>query len=160
MEEGSAVTKGPGVMPVPESETERGVALALLVMPKVALSAPAAAGVNKMLAVQVAAAARLVTQVVDETEKSAALAPAIAAGSRLTEPEVLFVMLTDCEALLEPVLTVPKDNVAGETVTLPDGPTGSVGVGGDCGVLFEPHPDKRPAKRIAAMDALKWRVEP
>jgi hypothetical protein len=82
---------------------------------------PEALGAKLTLAVQVADAARLEPQVVELIANSAALAPERDCGLRVTAPEVVFDTVMVCAALVDPVLTLPKDRVPGAAVTLPAG---------------------------------------
>lgn len=75
-----------------------------------------------MLAVQLAEAARVEPQLVEETAKSLASVPETPALLRVTEPEVPFVTVTICALLDEPVATLPKDKLVGVKVTLPEDP--------------------------------------
>lgn len=120
-EEGDAVVVDPEdeLAPEPESATLSGVALLLLVMLQVAVSLATSVGVNAIEAVQAVDAARLVLQVVYVTVKSLAFAPVIDAVLRVTELEVVLETVMVCEALLDPILTLPKDKLEGAAVTLP-----------------------------------------
>jgi hypothetical protein len=120
-EEGDAVVVDPEdeLTPVPESATFSGVALLLLVMLQAAVSLATREGVNVIEAVQVVDAARLAPQVVDVTVKSPALVPVIDAVLRVTELEVVLETVMVCEALLDPILTLPKDRLEGAAITLP-----------------------------------------
>lgn len=116
-EEGDTVAVPAGDVPVPERETLSGVELLLSVMAQEAVSVPTMVGVKAIEAVQLADAARLALQV-DVTAKSPALAPVIDA-LRLTVPVVLLLMVMDCDALVDPSLTLPKFKAPGAAVTLP-----------------------------------------
>ena len=86
-EVGERLTTGPlEEAPVPVRLADRAVAPA--VIPSAAVLVPVAAGSNVTLIVQLALAARLVVQVVDDTLKSALLAPDIAGVVRLTAAAV------------------------------------------------------------------------
>ena len=87
-EVGERLTTGPLVAeaPVPVRLTEWAVVPT--VIPSAAVLVPVAAGSNVTLIVQLALAARLVVQVVDDTLKSALLAPDIAGVVRLTAAAV------------------------------------------------------------------------
>jgi len=106
-------------VPVPESAAVSAVELLLLVMLNVAEREPAAVGVKTTLAVQVAEAARAVPQVVEEIEKSAGSVPERDGALRVTELPLVFEIVTVCEVLFASTLTLPKDTVLGEMVTLP-----------------------------------------
>lgn len=102
IEAGETLADSVVATPVPAKATESGVGELLLVMDQVAASEPVVAGVKVMFAVQLADAARLVPQVVEETAKSAALVPVIPAALRLTDDVVLFVTVTVCAVLVDP----------------------------------------------------------
>jgi hypothetical protein len=106
-------------VPVPESEAVSAAELLLLVMLNVALSAPVTLGVKTIAAVQLADAAKLDPQVVDEIEKLLALVPVIETELSATELEVVFETVMVCDALLDPSLTLPKDRLGGPMVTEP-----------------------------------------
>lgn len=108
----------PLLLPAPESETESEVEP--LVMVHVALSEPVVPGLKTMAAVQLAEAPRLEPQVVEEMEKSAALVPVIEPVLRVAELEVELVIVMVCDALLEPLLTVPKLRLVGVALTVPE----------------------------------------
>jgi len=67
----------------------------------------------------VAEAARAVPQVVEEIEKSAGSVPERDGALRVTELPLVFEIVTVCEVLFASTLTLPKDTVLGEMVTLP-----------------------------------------
>lgn len=79
--------------PVPESETDSVPEPSFMV--HVAERAPEAAGLKLMFTVQLAEAARVDPQVVEEMTKSPAFAPEIAAPVSVAELEVLLLMLMD-----------------------------------------------------------------
>jgi hypothetical protein len=89
-------------------------------MLQAALSELVVAGLKTIALVQLADAARLEPQVVDETAKSAALAPEMAAGLRVTLAAVPLVTVMDCAELVDPWTMLPKERLAGEAVTLPE----------------------------------------
>ena len=92
IEDGEAAAVPPvDVVPVPDSATMSGVPLAELVMVHEAVRLPVAAGLNSMLAVQLADAASDEPQVVEATVKSAASVPVSPAALRVTELEVPLV---------------------------------------------------------------------
>lgn len=122
MEEGETVSAIEELAPVPDKATVSGVEELLLVMVQLAESAPDVVGWKTMFAVQLAEVARVDPQLVEETAKSEASVPEMPALLRVMEPEVLFVTVMICALLDEPVATLPKDKVAGNTVTLPDDP--------------------------------------
>jgi hypothetical protein len=84
----------------------------------VAFSAPEIVGEKATDAEQLAEAPRVEPQVVEVTEKSAALVPAMDPALRLTELEVPFETVMVCDALVDPVLMLPKDKLEGEAVTV------------------------------------------
>ena len=122
MEEGETVSAIEELAPVPDKATVRGVEELLLVMVQLAERAPDAVGLKTMLAVQLAEAARVDPQLVEETAKSEALVPVMPALLRLMELEEPFVTVMVCALLDEPVATLPNDKVVGARVTLPDDP--------------------------------------
>jgi hypothetical protein len=80
-------------VPVPESATERGVELALLVILNVAARVPTAAGEKTTDSLQDEDAARVEVHVDDDTEKSAPLVPEMDATLRVTELGVVLLMV-------------------------------------------------------------------
>ena len=78
--------------PEPPRATESAVPELLLEMVQEAARAPAAVGVKTTFAVQLAEAARLDPQVVEETAKSPAFVPEIPAPLSVTVAEVLLVI--------------------------------------------------------------------
>lgn len=121
MDEGSAVTEGPGLTPVPDKEAESGVELLLVVMEKTAERTPAAVGEKTTDAVHEEEAARVDWQVVDATEKSPGFVPEIDAAERLTGPGVLFDIAIDCGPAVAPMLAFPNERPVGDMVTDPEG---------------------------------------
>jgi hypothetical protein len=91
-----------GAIPVPEREIFCGLLLAASVKLRVAVRAPTAAVLKRIVAVQLEKAARVDPQDLTETAKSAALVPLIAMLLMATEDEVplLNVAVNDCP--LEP----------------------------------------------------------
>ena len=83
------------VAPVPESATLSAVELLLTDMVQLAVSVPVVFGAKAIDAVQLAAAAKVVPQVVDEMVKSVGLAPEKVPVPSVTDAAVLFVMVTD-----------------------------------------------------------------
>jgi hypothetical protein len=59
-------------------------------------------------------------QVVEVMAKSEGLAPEIEPELRLTELEVPLVTVIVWDALLDPALTLPKERLLGEAVTVPE----------------------------------------
>jgi hypothetical protein len=122
--EGDIVTAGAPVVPVPSRATVCGLPAALSAMVRLALRAPAAAGVNvtdNAHAVPAASVLGLSGQVVVRP-KSAALVPV---SDRLeidsgAEPE--FVIVTDCAEVVAPTCCDPKLRLVADNVTAgPDG---------------------------------------
>lgn len=103
--------------PVPESATESMAEPSLMV--QVAERAPEAVGLKTRFAVQLADAARVEPQVVEEMAKSPALVPEMAEPLSVTELDVLLVMVTGCALLVPPTLMLPKLKLDGEAVTAP-----------------------------------------
>lgn len=119
---GEAVT-APALAPVPERLTVSGVGLLLVVMLNTALSADVVVGVNFTKAAQLADAARLAPQFVDEIAKSAMLVPVMLSALRVIELAVELVTVMVCGPLVVPSLTVPKDNAAGRALAMPPVPS-------------------------------------
>jgi hypothetical protein len=89
-------------IPVPDRATFCGLLLAESTKLRVAVRAPTAAVLKKIVAVQLAWAARLGPQVLFEIAKSAALAPAIDMLVNATEVEVPLLSVVDSDLPLEP----------------------------------------------------------
>ena len=107
--------------PVPARATVCGLLVALSVKVSIALREPVALGVNAMLAVQLADAARLVPQVLLEIEKSAAFVPEIATLLMVIEVERPLVSVADCVALVDPTVVLENVRLVGLFETLPLG---------------------------------------
>ena len=75
---------------------------------------------KRSVVVQLADLARLEPQVVDEMEKSPGFVPESAPAVSVTEFAVPLVMVAETEALLDPVLTLPKAMLLGDIVTVPE----------------------------------------
>lgn len=103
----------PADSPVPLSVTVWGLLVAASVKLSVALRAPAADGLNTTDVVHVAAAARLVPQVLVEMVKSEAFVPPTAILLMPTDEVVPFDRVADIPPLAAPRLTLPKPSVAG-----------------------------------------------
>jgi hypothetical protein len=103
--------------PVPEKLTVSGMLVLLEVMLHVALSAAVVEGLKTMAAVQLADAARLEPQVVEEMAKSAAFVPEIVGALRATAAEVPFVTVMDCGELVDPWTMLPKERLVGDAPT-------------------------------------------
>lgn len=119
---GEAVT-APPLEPVPESATVNGVGLVLVVMLNTAFSAEVVVGLNVMKATQLADTPRLEPQFVDATAKSAAFPPVMLSALRVMELVVELVTVMDCELLVLPSATMPKDNEAGVALAIPEVPS-------------------------------------
>lgn len=79
--------------PVPLSATLRGVEPLLTGKPQLAVRVPVAAGLKMMVVVQVAAAAKVDPQVVEEIAKSPASVPVTPWLPSVTDPEAGFDMV-------------------------------------------------------------------
>lgn len=120
MVDGEAVVEPVEDVPVPARLAVSAVALLLSVMLQEAVSLDTRVGVKAIETMQVAEAGRVEPQVVaDVKAKSLALAPVIDDALRVTVPVVELVMVMDCEALVDPSLTLPKLRAPGAAVTLP-----------------------------------------
>lgn len=117
IEVGEALAEPALALPEPDNATASELEPSLT--DHVAARAPAAVGLKRTLAVQLAEAARLDPQVVEEMAKSPASVPEIAAPLRLMAEEVPFVTVTVCEALAPPMPTLPKDKLDGVAVAVP-----------------------------------------
>lgn len=141
-------------VPVPESATESGVEPPVMV--HVADSAPTVLGLKTMAAVQLADAARVEPQVVDEMEKLAALVPVIELELREIELDVLLRTVMVFDELLVPSLTLPKLREAGDAATAPPVPRPETAT---CCGLLEPLSVKvKFAVRVPATVGLKRMV--
>lgn len=119
IDEGETVAEvGLAALPVPDSATESVPEPSLMV--QVAERAPEAVGLKIKFVVQLAEAASVEPQVVEETAKSPALVPETAAPLSVTELDVLLVRETDCAPLVPPTLMLPKAKLDGEADTLPE----------------------------------------
>lgn len=156
MELGDAVSVTPEELaPVPLRATESGVEELLLVIVQVAVRLPVVVGLNRILVVQLAEAARLDPQFVLEIAKSLGLAPEIPAPLSVTEVDVLLVTVMDCAELEDPWLTLPKDKLAGAAVTAPDPPLPSPVRATSCGLLSALSVKARFAVRVPEAVGLK-----
>lgn len=159
MEVGDAVRVTPEALaPVPLRATVSGVGELLLVMVQVAVRLPVVVGLNRILVVQLAEAARLDPQFVLEMAKSPALAPEIPAPLSVTEADVLLVTVMDCAELEDPWLTLPKDKLAGAALTTPDPPLPSPERATSCGLLPALSAKVRFAVRVPAVVGLNKTV--
>jgi len=100
--DGLAVRFPDGAIPVPESATFCGLLLAESLKLSVAVRAPAAAVLKRIVAVQLAWEARLDPQVLLEIAKSSALVPAIVMPLTATEVGVPLLSVADSKLPLEP----------------------------------------------------------
>ena len=100
-------------VPVPESDTDCGLPLALSVMVSEAVRVPAAAGVNKIAMVQLPPAATEELQV-SASVKSAASAPVKAMLEMLKLALPVLLRVTTCEELVMSTASFPKDRLEGE----------------------------------------------
>ena len=89
---------------------------------KVAVRVPVAEGLNRIVAEQLADAARLVPQVLLEIVKSAALVPVIATLLMVIEAAVPLRSDADNDELLEPTATLPNARLVGLTLTVAEVP--------------------------------------
>jgi hypothetical protein len=85
----------------------------------VAVRVPVAAGLNVTLAVQLAAAARLVPHVLLAMLKSPASVPEIATPLIVIEAALPLLKVADCAALVEPTEVLVKERLEGDAVTVP-----------------------------------------
>jgi hypothetical protein len=92
---------------VPDKATVCGLFVPVSAKLSVAVRAPAAVGLNTMVAVQLADAARLVPHVLLEMVKSAAFVPEIVTELIVFAVVVPFFKVAVCAALLAPTTTVP-----------------------------------------------------
>ena len=93
--------------PVPDKATVCGLLVPVSAKLSVAVRVPAAVGLNTMVAVQLADAARLVLHVLLEMVKSAAFVPEIVTALIVFAVVVPFFRVAVCDALLAPTITVP-----------------------------------------------------
>ena len=91
-------------MPVALSATER-----------LAVKAPAAVGLNSTETVQLAAAARVVPQVVADFRNEVALVPVMVSEVSVTVTVPVFFTVTVCAAEVEPTVVEAKVRAAGES---------------------------------------------
>ena len=106
-------------VPVPESATCCGLFVAESVKLSVAVRAPAAVGLNTIVAVQPADAVRLVPHVLLETVKSVAFAPVIATLLMVMDAAVALDKVAVCDAVLEPIVVLANVRLAGVAATVP-----------------------------------------
>ena len=103
------------VVPIPESAMVCGLFVAVSVKARVAVRVPVAAGLNRIVAVQLADAARLEPHVLLKIENSAALGPVIATLPIVIEGASLFVNVTDFWPPTPPTVTLDQPRLVGET---------------------------------------------
>lgn len=133
MEDGETVAEVAVVeLPVPDKPTDRVPEPSLTV--QVAERAPEADGLNTRFIVQLAEAARVDPQVVEEMAKSPEFVPEIAAPLRVTELDVLLVSEIDCAPLVPPTLMPPKVKLDGVAVTVPEEETPRPDSATSCGL--------------------------
>ena len=85
---------------------------------RLAVSAPAAAGLNSTETVQLAAAARVVPQVVADFKNEVALVPVMVSEVSVTVDVPVFFTVTVCAAEVEPTVVEAKVRAAGESETV------------------------------------------
>jgi len=107
------------VTPVPAKATFCGLLVAESVKLKVALRAPAAAGLNAMDAVQESEAARLVLHVLLAMLKSPAFVPDIATLLNVIEELSPFDRVAVCVVLLDPTFVLANVRLVGLADTVP-----------------------------------------
>ncbi len=105
--EGLTVALFVDVEPVPDSVAVCGLLLVVSEMVRVAERAPVVPGLNTTVTVQLAEAARLAPQVLDEMLKSPELAPVNPMLLIVMEVALPFFNVAVCGALEEPTRTVP-----------------------------------------------------
>ncbi len=113
-----SLTAGVAATPVPLRATVCGEPVALSAMESDAARAPAAAGLNSTETVQLAAAARLVPQVVADFRNELALVPVTVSEESVTAEVPVFLMVTSWAAVVEPTVVEAKVRLVGETVTV------------------------------------------
>ena len=115
--------------PVPKSATACGLLPAESVNVNVAERVPVAEGVNVIVTVQLADAARVAPHDLLEIAKFAEFAPEIAILVTLIAASPLL-SVTDCDGLVEPTAVVAKERLDGATVAFElTGPGGLAGPG-------------------------------
>ena len=143
----------------PESATVWGLPVALSVNTRFAEKPPDAAGLNVTLAVQLAATARLVPQVLLAIAKLDAFAPEIAALLIVTAVFVPFVIVTVCGELVTPSAVFPNETLDGVTVRVPPADEAPVPDNAAvCGLLLELSETVNVAARVPATVGLNATV--
>lgn len=107
-----------GEVPVPESETGWGEPVALSATERLAVSAPAAAGLNSTETVQLALTASEAPQVVADLTKELALMPVMVSEASDTAAVPVFLMVTTCAAVVDPKGVEAKARLVGLKVTV------------------------------------------
>jgi hypothetical protein len=113
--DGVAVTPPAGLTPSPVSAIVCGLLLAVSLKSRVAERSPVVVGANRMLAVQLADAARLVPQVLLNISKSPGFVPASVMLLMVSAVVLLLVSVTTFCAPLLPTETLTQFRLAGET---------------------------------------------
>lgn len=103
--------------PEPESEICCGLPVALSVKVNIAERVPCAVGAKRTVAVQDPAIVRVEAQFVCETEKSPALAPAIATPLMFMPAEPVLLRVAVCALPDWPIKTLPQLRVDGDAAT-------------------------------------------
>ena len=103
-------------VPVPVSATFCGEPLALSVIVIAAVIAPVVAGAKCPWMVQFAPTAKLVPQLLAKTNGEASAPVTLMLVRDMATPP-LFVMVTDCDALVDPTSTEPKERLEAERDT-------------------------------------------
>lgn len=115
---GVSVTVGvEDATPVPVNFTVCGEPVALSATERLAVRAPAAAGLNSTETVQLAAAASVAPQVVADFRNEVALVPVMVSDVSVTVAVPVFFTVTSCAAVVEPTVVDAKVRLVGESVT-------------------------------------------
>jgi len=114
---GDNVTAGAAAAaPVPVRAAVCGEPVALSAIVRLAVRVPVAAGLNSTETVQVAAAARVVPQVVADLRKELASVPVMVSEVRVAVAVPVFLTVTTCAAVVEPTVVEAKVSEVGERV--------------------------------------------
>ena len=108
--------------PVPDRATVRGLLLDVSETVSVPAREPDAVGLNVTLIVQLAEAARLLPHVLLAIKKSPWFVPVVAMLLIVIEALLPFFRVAVCDPLVEPTLTLPKENDVGLILTTPAPP--------------------------------------
>jgi hypothetical protein len=108
--------------PVPVREAVCGLLLVVSETVSVAELAPVVVGLNTAVIVQLAEAARLAPQVLDEILKSLAFVPAMVTLLIVIAAALPLVKVAVCGALDDPTVTDPYAKLVGLNVTVPPAP--------------------------------------